>query len=70
MPPHDKSMSKDSHFDNFSYHTDTKLKVYAINEEGKNTWNEPISKVNKCLENIGLHAEVKTWYGITYSSNF
>lgn len=70
MPPHDTSLSRDSDFDSFKYHTDTKLNVY-VEFMGEHTYfNEPINKARTCIESLGSAVGVKEWWGISYSSDF
>lgn len=72
MPKHDPSFSRDLDFDNFKYRTDSTLKVYTtftISGE-PSVFTEPVSRYGKCLNKLQNYIQVKTWYGISYSSDF
>lgn len=66
MPLHDKSMKSQSDFDSFADHIDSKLEV----QTEKNRFTEPVHKTESCLKKIGGRIFVKTWYGISYGSDF
>jgi len=70
MPPHDKSFKNDSDFDNFRFHTDTKLTVRGTNSLGDTSFTQHISKAESCLDRLEQFISVDTWYTITYSSDF
>jgi len=70
MPAHDTSMRRESDFDNFKFHTDASLTVSGFDEEGRTVFTENISKATSCLNKLDAVVEVKTWYTITYGSNF
>ena len=70
MPPHDKSFKRDSDFDRFSFHTDSKLTVRGINSLGATSFTQSISKAESCLDRLEEFISVDTWYTITYSSDF
>ena len=70
MPPTWTGMSSDPDFDNFQNHTDTSLIITATADPDITTFQEPISKVPDCLIMIGHITQVKTWYSITYGTDF
>ena len=70
MPPHYKSMSSDYDFDNFEFHTDTNLSIRASNVEETTRFNEGVSKAAGCINNINTTVVVKTWWTITYGTDF
>ncbi len=63
-PPHDKSMSRDSYFDNFSQHSRNTYTTYF--KDGTYT-NDGFHVHDRCMESIGGIIAVKTWYTIRYS---
>lgn len=66
MPSPDKSMSTGSDFNNFLDHSDSKLEV----QTNKTRFTEPAYKTESCLNKLGGRIFVKTWYGISYGSDF
>lgn len=71
MPPHDKSMSRERSFDNFSYRSDSNLKVYFYSEDGGyDQFNEPVNSTSLCVAKLKESVIVKTWYSVSYSSDF
>lgn len=70
MPPHNKALANDHDFDNFQFHTDTNLLIRASNTEEKTSFNEAISKAAGCINNINTTVVVKTWWTITYGTDF
>lgn len=65
-------MKKESHFNGFKKHTTTELIVFNYNkaEEKTNHFSEPISKNAVCISKLSQTVRIKTWYGITYGSDF
>ena len=70
MPKHYKSMASDYDFDSFQFHTDTNLLIRASNTEESTRFNESISQVAGCLNNLNTTVVVKTWWTITYGTDF
>ena len=71
MPEYDRSLSNDFHFYNFKFHTDASITVYSELIDGTSTkFSDTITKNTLCINNIDSYAIIKTWYGITYSSDF
>lgn len=71
MPPHDKRMSNGADFDKFKFHTDTNLSVVASSyANGVVYFEDPIHKAGSCVSKLGEPVDVKTWYGMTYGSDF
>ena len=70
MPEHDKSFSYESNFDNFRFHTYTKLTIEAFNNIERTVFSDDITKVEGCLNKLDQYVEVKTWWSITYGSDF
>lgn len=66
MPKRRDEISKSYHFDYFREYTDTSLTVYT----DKSFFEEPISKSDACISKIDNMVNVKTWYGVPYSSDF
>jgi hypothetical protein len=69
MPARDRSMSLMPHFDNFREHTNEHFVIGTLDEKTKETDNvsKSISYNAKCMDSLGKHVFVKTWYGINYS---
>ena len=72
MPPHNTRMRKSYDFDNFSFKTVADLKVHVTDEmTGESSeFSDPISKNPRCVEKLNQFISVKTWYAITYGSEF
>lgn len=70
MPEHDTSFEHDTWFDNFKFHTDTNLNVQISNSANSSNFNENINRTESCLEKLDSYVNVKTWWTITYSSDF
>jgi len=70
MPIHDTSANRDSDFDNFKFHTDAKTDVYASIPGETTHFSVDINKAASCLNKLDDVAIVKTWYTITYGSDF
>lgn len=60
---------KTSSFDRYQKHTKTNLRVTVIRGDGESDYfNDPISDNPRCVERLGNLVVVKTWFGMTYSS--
>jgi hypothetical protein len=59
-----------SAFDNFSKHRTSSLTVYAVSQEDDTSFSIHSSEYLSCLAKIDGEVEVKTWFFITYSSDF
>lgn len=70
MPEHDISINKESNFDRFRFHTNTKLTIEAYNSEDRKSFTEDIIKAPNCINMIDRTVSVKTWWTITYGSDF
>ncbi len=72
MPPHNTRMRRDMDFDNFSFKTKAELKVHVTDEitGESSTFSDPISSNPRCVEKLNQFISVKTWYGITFGSDF
>lgn len=70
MPEHNTSMKRDFHFDNFQFHTDTKVEVAASSPGDTTMFTVGISKAAHCISKLESDVEVDTWYTITYNSDF
>jgi len=71
MPPHDQAMKRERDFDNFSFLSKSNLEIYIYSENGgHDKFNEPISDTSLCISKIDQYVVVKTWYSISYSSDF
>lgn len=70
MPDHDKTLSREVNFDNFRFHTDKKFTVEAFNVESRTSFDDDISKAGACIKNLDTYVDVKTWWTITYASDF
>jgi hypothetical protein len=57
-------------FDNFSKHRTSYLTVYAASREDETSFSINASVYRSCLAKIDREVEVKTWFFITYSSDF
>lgn len=66
MPSKWLEMRRDYGFDNFQEHTDTNLKIVT----GNTSFSEPIGDTKKCLDKLNQVIIVKTWYGISYGSEW
>ena len=71
-PPHNINLRRTRNFDRFKKHTDTKLTITTKDEFTKEitTFSEPITKTANCNMKVNKPVIVKTWYGITYGSEF
>ena len=70
IPGHDRSMSRWSHFDDFSRHRNNNLRVHTRWEGGVDHFDTKIAGTRKCLTLIGEPILVKTWYGISYDTDW
>jgi len=70
MPDYDRSAKNDYDFDRFEFHTDATLTTYATNGEESTVFTDGIHKTAACLNTIGAVVVVKTWWFITYGSDF
>ena len=63
---------KNGDFDRFKNHYDVKLTIETWNDEDQERTNftEPTAKNVACIENVDSIIDVKTWYGISYGSDF
>ena len=72
LPRADQYHRRDVDFDYFSTRRDNSLSVeYTdVDTKVKGHFTQPIKSTPKCLDKINLNISAKTWYGITYGSNF
>lgn len=72
MPAWDGSMSNDPDFDNFEQRRESKLTVttHLTVEDVSSTFTSSARKNTMCLDKLDNYIQVKTWYGITYDSEF
>ena len=70
MPAYDKSEGVGWEFDRFEFHVDEKLSIHALNGKESTTFTDKIHKTSQCLDNLGFYIKVKTWWYITYGSDF
>ena len=70
MPEHDTSFKHETWFDNFRFHTDTNLNVQISNSVNSSNFNENINRAESCIDKLDSYVNVKTWWTITYSSDF
>tara|TARA_R100000951_G_scaffold115487_2_gene123724 strand:- start:1 stop:528 length:528 start_codon:yes stop_codon:yes gene_type:complete len=72
MPDHDISMKLDSNFDRFAFHDQRNLSVGIVTvlDGEHSSFDDPITKTKSCIDKLNSHVYIKTWYGITYSSEF
>jgi hypothetical protein len=67
-PPHDESKSRDSDFDNFSFHQNIKHTVRIKEPDNFSQVTKDLDFYPNCLrlKKAGFSLKVKTWYGISY----
>lgn len=70
MPEHDKSIKAESHFDNFRFRSDSNLRIYTYNEDGYDSFSEPIGFTSECTDKLRTDIIVKEWYSISYGSEW
>lgn len=71
MPPYDSSIARMSNFDRFSEHTHAVFTVYITDREGvEDEFTSEFEHYRSCTDLLGKETEIKTWYGITFNSNF
>ena len=70
MPEHDISLKKEPHFDGFRFHTNGKLTVEAFSYTDRTIFTEDISKSTKCLSKLDQYVDIKTWWSVSYGSDF
>lgn len=72
MPHWDGSMASDFNFDSFAKHRENKLIVstHLTIEDVPSTFTSSASKNPACINKLDAYIQVKTWYGITYESDF
>jgi len=70
MPNYDMSAADDYDFDRFQFHSDETLTTYATAGEESTVFTDGINKTAACLNTIGAVVVVKTWWFITYGSDF
>jgi|TARA_R110000851_G_scaffold219766_2_gene372484 hypothetical protein len=75
MPSHwgyDKNLRNRFDFDGYKYHMQTKLTVNAINADSyeDHSFTESTNKNLLCISKVDEAVEVKTWWGISYGSDF
>jgi len=72
MPPWDGSMANDYDFDNFEQRRNNELIVttHLTVEDVSSTFTSSARKNPKCIDKLDAYIQVKTWYGITYESDF
>jgi hypothetical protein len=75
MPSHwayDKNLRNRYDFDRYKFHLDTKLTVNAVSSEDYEDYSftESTNKNLLCISKVDETVEVKTWWGISYGSDF
>ncbi len=72
MPRHDIGMRNMYNFDASQYHRERTLYVFTYSNELKDhdQFREPVSKNGTCIDNIQNEVKIKTWFGVSYGSNF